>query len=936
MIDSRTGQNNIKAARVRMARLAGTFGIALLLGGYWFLFFTSRLPTLQSRLPPEAQGGPIRRIDLFVQILLLPDQWLLEAWFGSPPEFGLWDRIPVLWWAGLVVAAMWAAGWLVLGRLGLPENLSPLEKHGFSLAVGANLVSTYTLAVGLAGLLPYRAVFWIPIALLFVGILWANKIYLKHVFFLIFAKSLNYLKLSKYVYNLDSQSSSPQGQKSPLRKARKPQDTPSDLKKPVSAWWAVAVVPWAVLILLGAMLPPVDFDVREYHLQAPKEWYQQGRITFLPHNVYANMPLGAEMLTLAAMGLSGQWWLGALAGKTLMASLTLVCAAALWAVGRRIYSSQAGAVAALLYLATPWIIQVSTAGLNEGVTACYVLLAVWALWLWTSQPERECFRQIAPQKNPAQADRTVQGRTERGGSPPGQASRGCSSVVEVSGMGGAADSTWAGETAAVGGAGGEAATESVSGKEAAANFPPSIKSSVPPGNTSSLARQASVEAPQPPVSPAGPGRQHAPASSWGYLVLGGYLVGAAAGTKYPALVFLAVPALGWVGWQAWQTACPNRRFRNAAGKIGTFVLAVFLGGGLWYVKNACLAGNPVYPLGYSLLGGKAWDAQKEARWNRVHLPRDFSAARLAEDMARLAWQSEWIGPLVAPLAVLAFLRRSQPCRNGSSFRKATQFRLVLLGYLAWWIAMWWLGTHRIDRFWLPALPMAALLAGLGFCWSESRLWRWTRTGLLAVGLLYGFLLAGGVPAAGGYNRYFVPLERLRIDPERVDPWHLWLNQTWLEQGFPKGQVLLVGDAQPFDLEMPVLYATCFNTSPLEQLLWEADARSRPVLAFSSDHADSRKGGGPVGEQMYPDAWQGQAFAQRLKDLLAEREIRYIYVHWGEIARYRSPGNYGFTPLVQPELFDAWVRRGVLQPIPPPSSCPHHPGRCYRVLTPLPE
>ena len=42
------------------------------------------------------------------------------------------------------------------------------------------------------------------------------------------------------------------------------------------------------------MLPPVDFDVREYHLQAPKEFFQPGRISFLPHNVYANMPLGAE------------------------------------------------------------------------------------------------------------------------------------------------------------------------------------------------------------------------------------------------------------------------------------------------------------------------------------------------------------------------------------------------------------------------------------------------------------------------------------------------------------------------------------------------------------------------------------------------------------------------------------------------------------------
>jgi len=928
MIDSRTGQNNIKAAWRGMARLAGTMGITLLLGGYWFLFFTSRLPTLQSRLPPEAKGGPIRRIDLLGQILLLPDQWLLEAWFGSRGELGFWDRIPVLGWAGLVLAAGWAAGWLVLRRLSLSENLPPVEKHCFSLAVGANLVSTYTLAVGLAGLLPYGAVFWIPIAILLGTAFWTNKNYLKHVLFLIFAKLLNYLKVAKYVYNLDYHSSPRQAQKSPLQKTPKPKDNSPKVEKPVSAWWVVAVAPLAALILLGAMLPPVDFDVREYHLQAPKEWYQQGRITFLPHNVYANMPLGAEMLALAAMGLTGQWWLGALVGKTLMASLTLVCAAALWAVGRRIYSGQAGAVAALLYLATPWIIQVSTAGLNEGVTACYVLLALWALWLWTCQGQREQFRPIVPQENPAQADWTSQGRTERGGSPPGHASRGGSSAV-VASNGGAAAGVWAGGIAAVAASGGRADAESVSGGEAAAHLS---------AGKSPIARQASGETPETITPTAVPAGQRAsPASGWGYLVLGGYLGGAAAGTKYPALVFLAVPALGWVGWRAWQTDGPNRRFRNAARKVGTFMLAVFLGGGLWYMKNACLAGNPVYPLCYSLLGGKAWDAQKEAQWNRVHLPRDFSAARLAEDLARLAWQSEWIGPLVVPLAVLAFLHRSQPCRNGSSSRKAAQFKAaqfcwVLLSYLAWWITMWWLGTHRIDRFWLPALPMAALWAGLGFCWSESRLWRWCRTGLLAVGLLYGFLLAGGVPAAGGYNRYFWTLDRLRVDPLRVDPWHLWLNQTWQEQRRPKGYVLLVGDAQPFDLEMPVLYATCFNTSPLEELLWEADARTGQPPAFSPDQGDSRNVFCPGGERMYPVGWLGQAFAQRLKELLAERDIRYIYVHWGEIGRYRSPGNYGFTPLVQPELFDAWVRWGVLQPILPPSACQEHPGQCYRVST----
>ena len=72
-------------------------------------------------------------------------------------------------------------------------------------------------------------------------------------------------------------------------------------------------------MILGSMLPSIDFDVLEYHLQGPKEYYQAGRIAFLPHNVYTSMPFGVEMLHLAAMEVMGDWWWGGLAGQLLVA-----------------------------------------------------------------------------------------------------------------------------------------------------------------------------------------------------------------------------------------------------------------------------------------------------------------------------------------------------------------------------------------------------------------------------------------------------------------------------------------------------------------------------------------------------------------------------------------------------------------------------------------
>src|SRR5205807_3329537 len=77
--------------------------------------------------------------------------------------------------------------------------------------------------------------------------------------------------------------------------------------------------PFLVLMALGAMLPTIDFDAIEYHLQGPKEYYQAGRIAFLPHNVYTSMPFGVEMFHLLGMEVLDDWWWGALVGQLLVA-----------------------------------------------------------------------------------------------------------------------------------------------------------------------------------------------------------------------------------------------------------------------------------------------------------------------------------------------------------------------------------------------------------------------------------------------------------------------------------------------------------------------------------------------------------------------------------------------------------------------------------------
>jgi hypothetical protein len=133
------------------------------------------------------------------------------------------------------------------------------------------------------------------------------------------------------------------------------------------------------------------------------------------------------------------------------------------------------------------------------------------------------------------------------------------------------------------------------------------------------------------------------------------------------------------------------------------------------------------------------------------------------------------------------------------------------------------------------------------------------------------------------NRYFAPLEMLRRDDRelslqglRVESAHRWLN----EHAQPGEKVLLLGDAEPFDLELPAVYNTCFDDCQFARI------------------------------------FKGRSRAERLA-ALREEKIAYVFCSWAHLSRYRSPANYGYTSeYPTPELVhDELVRdQGLLIPI----------------------
>lgn len=655
--------------------------------GYFLAYYSVPMPI------QNEQGRHYLRGE-FLQLLVVPEAMLVE-WVGPDQVLYITDRLPLWGWVLLWTLCAWGLGYGVLWALRIRTLFTRLETHLFSTALGLHGLSLLTLAIGLSGL---SAPNWLGRGAVFLGAI---------------AGVLAY-PIDRRLVATDTQEQSS------------------------TSWVEVAgyflIFAFLVLMFLTGVLPPSEFDTREYHLQAPKEFYQQGHISFLPHNVYANMPLGAEMHALAAMALTDDWKFGGLAAKGVLPVFVLLSVGGLIALGRRVLNRQAGVLAALLFVSVPWIYKVTAGGYVEGASACYLTFTALA---------------------------------------------------------------------------------------------------------AVIASQQTVSA--------------------AHARLLGVTLGAAVSIKYPNLLFLGLPA------GIFLLTLPPSSWRQRAWLVAVMLVALAASGGLWFAKNAVFTGNPVYPLLAAWFGDPTRSPELIDRWQEAHAPPNYSPLDLLGRLGQFALTSAWISPVIVPLLCFPW------------WRQWKQLRVVCL-FLGIYLACWWLLTHRIERFWVPALPLVALIGALGWA-SLSRGWHQT--------VAFAFVLFGSVGtwfldgAVGGnypQQRYFASLNSLWHDPQRLkSAWHLVLNRRCDS----KDAVLLVGSADVFDLEPKVYYNTVFN----EVLLVEWCEEYTPAECYT---------------------------------LLQEKDIRFVYVDWNWIERYRQPGNYGFAPQVNEKLFRQLQEVQVLaEPLPKP-------------------
>lgn len=762
-----------------------------LLAGLWLVVY------VVSFFSQEMPNSGNSRMDV---ILLLPEIFA-GLLFRQPPAhvptgWGyLAQRVEILIWAGLILAAAFCAGRLLLRGLKLVDLLDRAERTALAGGIGLSLLSLFTLLCGVTGLL-HRGLFLSAFAILIAVEGWFCR------------------------PGRDRSPPHPEGPRSAGPEPGVEQSAPRWVKLLCLA----VCVPFLMIMLLGALLPSTDFDVKAYHLQAPKEFFLNGRVGFLPHNVYASFPFLTEMLSLAGMVTRGDWYFGALVGKAVLMSFAPITALGVYSVTRRIGGETAGWLAATVCLSTPWTYRISIIAYTEGALCCYVILTLLGFILsqrWTGSP---------------------------------------------------------GETARPNGA----------------------------------------------------------------ILLTGLLAGSATATKYPGLVLVAIPFAVAVGGFAWlKTAKPQAVMRGMM-LYGLGVLVTF---GPWMTKNFVETGNPVYPLMASLFGVAGWDDELAERWRAGHRPpvevlRDPTRwpGDLKQSVLDVAVRNDWQSSLLFGLAPLALLfsvpsrgspgAPAPPCeapRSGSAERTARGKRrrelLLVTGYALWILMVWYGLTHRIDRFWVPVIPVLSVLSGIGLvtAWGchgsasrapsgpqtrhtlpthaspagrrRARLTEpWHPVMAIPAGLLFGFTLlynfAFNTTGLGGYNQYLIDYaaaRRLTL-PEggTKTPSIAVIDRLDLPDD---ALVLFVGEAQVFDAAFPHRYHTVFNQSLLEQIA-------------------ARKRG--------PGEWE-LLDADRIRRNLKDQGVTHLFVNWNEVLRYRL--TYGYSDFISPQRLRELEKRGVLTPIP---------------------
>lgn len=171
-----------------------------------------------------------------------------------------------------------------------------------------------------------------------------------------------------------------------VREALALRDDPPDETHSRMRWLWLMFLPFAVLAIVAAALPPGvlwpaeanGYDVLEYHLGAPREYFEAGRIGYLPHNIYSNFPFNVEMVYLLAMVVHGDAIAGGTTAQLVNVLFAVLMVGAVWWAARP-FGRNAGVAAAVLAASCPFVVYLCGVAYVECGMLMYAALALGAV-----------------------------------------------------------------------------------------------------------------------------------------------------------------------------------------------------------------------------------------------------------------------------------------------------------------------------------------------------------------------------------------------------------------------------------------------------------------------------------------------------------------------------------------------------------------------------
>jgi len=298
-------------------------------------------------------------------------------------------------------------------------------------------------------------------------------------------------------------------------------------------------------------------------------------------------------------------------------------------------------------------------------------------------------------------------------------------------------------------------------------------------------------------------------------LLQGVMIGLAVSTKYLGgflLIAWAAALLMGGGWRG------TLRIAAAAG----------LTAGWWGLRSWLNTGNPVYPFGYAVLGGLAWDGHSAAEYSAelasyARVPGFWSQAAvpwLLGVMDRGALDDGSLGAVFLMAAPLMMGYRG--CRG-----KGVLLRVVAASWVLWLL------SPRQARYALSILPLTLAAAAQGYSMIEDRLHGSVRRFMHLMPFVLAVQLAVSVAAvyiwvnpfyvAAGIETPNAYLRRVMEPRDQATGLSLYMAQAnRMELGQPgRRRVYVLGDAKAYYMKGDVRVNALFNPPLLARIVRES-------------------------------------------------------------------------------------------------------------------